>query len=223
MQQLPLDLALGPRFGREDFLEAPSNAAALAAIEGWPDWPDRVLVLLGPEGAGKSHLAAIWAAAAGALTLTSAHWKRPDPSLWAREPVLIEDADRLPHDETQLFHLLNLVRSGPSSLLITARVAPDLWRVVTPDLLSRLRLGTSARIEPPDDGLMRAVLVKLFADRQLVVDEAVVNYLVGRLDRSIGAARAVVDRLDRTGLAMNRRVTRPMSAMVLDSLQLGAD
>ncbi len=222
-EQLPLDLALAPRFGRDDFLISSANSVAVEWVDRWPAWPDRVLLLLGPEGAGKSHLAAIWATSARARRLTAEDLAGFGPADWTGQPILVEDADRLAGAEVQLFHLLNLVRDAPSSLLVTARRAPDHWGLRTADLLSRLRLSPAVTIEAPDDELMRAVLVKLFADRQLVVDEAVVGYLVHRLDRSLGDARAVVDALDRAGLALNRRVTRPMTAKVLEGLQLGVD
>ncbi len=218
MEQLPLDLALAPRFGREDFLVAASNAAAAALIDRWPDWPDRVLLLTGPEGAGKSHLAAIWAARTGARALGAADLATADLPSLADRPLLIEDADRSGVGEAPLFHLLNLARGGATGVLLTARTEPGAWGLRTPDLVSRLRLAPGVPIEAPDEALVRAVLVKLFADRQLLVDESVVGYLAGRLDRSLGAARAAVDALDRTALALNRRVTRPMAAKIVDRL-----
>jgi chromosomal replication initiation ATPase DnaA len=130
---------------------------------------------------------------------------------------VIEDADRVGACETQLFHLLNLIRDEKSHLLLTARRPPDGWGLKTPDLLSRLRLAPLVQIEAPDDDLMRAVLVKLFTDRQLVVDEAVVAYLVLRLDRSFDAARTMVDALDRAALSLNRKVTRGMAAKILET------
>lgn len=217
MRQLPLDLALPPRYGREDYLVSPANAAALEAIDRWPDWPDRVLLLLGPAGSGKSHLGAIWAERARAQVV-----RAPAPLAdvqAAAGAILIDDADRLAEGEAALFHLLNLVREQGGSLLLTAQRAPDLWSLRTADLLSRLRLAPVARVEAPDDDLLRAVLVKLFADRQLLVDEAVVSYLVLRLDRSIAAARAAVDALDAGGLALNRRITRPMAALILGGFE----
>lgn len=219
VRQLPLDLALPPRFGREDFLASGSNAAALQTIDRWPDWPDGVLLLLGPEGAGKSHLGAIWAEAAGADIIEPG---RIPEALAHRSggPKLLEDGDRLQGRESDLFHLLNAVRDERSFLLITARRAPDLWGLRTADVVSRLRLAPTVRIGAPDDDLMRAVLIKLFADRQIVVDEALVAYLIMRLERSLGAARHVVDALDRESLALGRRVTRPVAARVLESLEL---
>ncbi len=222
MEQLPFDLALPPRFGRDDFLVAPSNAAAVHLLDRWPDWPDRVLLLLGPEGAGKSHLAAIWAARAEARSIRAGDLAGADARALLGRPLLIEEADRLDAEPT-LFHLLNLVRDGPASVLLTARTGPSGWGLRTPDLLSRLRLAPAVTIEAPDDALVRAVLVKLFADRQLLVDESVVGTLVHHLDRSLGAARAAVDVIDRTALALNRRVTRPMTIKVLEALRRESD
>ena len=222
MQQLPLDLALAPRFGRDDYLVSPVNAATVAALDRWPDWPDRVFLLLGPEGAGKSHLAAIWAARAAARFVTADDLDRIALPELVDGPIVIEDVDRMTGQETRLFHLLNLVRER-SYLLLTARRPPDEWGLQTADLLSRLRLATRASIEAPDDDLLRAVLVKLFADRQLLVDEAVVGYLILRLERSLAAARHIVDLLDRTAFALNRRVTRSMAAKLFETLPPDGD
>ena len=220
MQQLTFDLGLPPRFGEADFLVSGSNEAAFQAVSGWPLWPDRVLVLLGPEGCGKSHLAAIWAARAGARFIDPASLTEAAlPGLLDR-PGVIEDADRLTGREPDLFHLLNLVREAGSFLLVTARRPPEAWGLATPDLLSRLRLAPAVTIGLPDEDLVRAVLVKLFADRQISVDEGLVGYLAVRLDRSIDAARRCVAAMDRAGLALNRKLTRPMAAQVLAELQL---
>ena len=223
MEQLPFDLASAPRFGRDDFLVSGSNAAALRTLDSWPDWPDRVLMLVGPEGAGKSHMASIWAARVGAGAVGAADLAHPDLRALTGAPILIDDVDRLTGAEAPLFHLLNLVRDGNASVLMTARADPSSWGLRTPDLLSRLRLAPAVTIDAPDDALMRAVLVKLFVDRQLLVDESVVGYLVDRLDRSLGAARAAVGALDRTALALNHRVTRPMAARIVEALGRESD
>jgi chromosomal replication initiation ATPase DnaA len=206
---LPFDQA--PRFGIEDFMPSGSNAAASAAIAAWPVWPDRVLLLIGPEGSGKSHMARIWADRSGAIFL------RPDDlegdlRHLACRPVVIEDADRVAMPEAPMFHLLNLVREAESSLLVTARRPPDTWSLGTADVVSRLRLAPSVALEEPDEALMRAVLVKLFADRQLAVDATLVDYLALRLDRSLAAAGAAVEALDRASLDGGRRISRTLAA-----------
>ena len=211
MNQLPLPFEHAPRFGAEDFLPSGSNAAALAAVAAWPSWPDHVLLLIGPEGSGKSHMARIWADRSGATLL------RPDDLAGdlrrlAGRPAVIEDADREAMPEAAMFHLLNLVREAESSLLVTARRPLDSWSLGTPDLVSRLRLAPSVALAEPDEALIRAVLVKLFADRQLAVDTTLVDYLALRLDRSLAAARAAVEALDRASLDDGRRITRKLAA-----------
>lgn len=214
--QLALTLPLEPRFGREDFLVSPSNEVAWETFERWPDWPGRMLLLLGPTGSGKSHLSAIWAQRARARVLTGASLPLGDlPAIAAAGAVLVEDADRAPLAEAELFHLINLVQGSQGYLAITARAWPDAWGVQTKDLLSRLRLAPAIEIGEPDDALIRAVLVKLFLDRQLVVDTSVVEYLAVRIERSLDAARKVVELLDKEALAAGRAITRPMAAEVL--------
>ena len=222
-RQLTLDLPIETRFGREDFLVSPSNADAFETFEGWPAWPDRVLLLLGPTGAGKSHLGAIWAERCHARILPASALAGVDVSaLAATGPLLMEDVDSARGIEAELFHLLNLVRNSANSwLVLTARAWPDGWGLRTPDLLSRLRLAPAVEIAEPDDALVRAVLVKHFIDRQLMVDTTVVEYLAMRIERSLDAARQVVEALDREALMAGRRITRPMAGEVLRALEAG--
>ncbi len=223
-RQLPLDLPFAPGLGREDFLVSSSNEQAYATIERWPAWPDPALVLLGPAGAGKTHLGAIWAAAARADIRAAAALEGADIEALARGPLLLEDLDEAGRRvETQLFHLLNLTRERGAFLVLTARRPPDAWGLGIADLLSRLRLAPSVEIGAPDDALMRAVLVKLLVDRQLVVDTRVVDDAALRLDRSLEAARRFVDALDREALSRQSRITRRMAAGVLRALSNGAD
>lgn len=214
-RQLALALPHAESFAREDFLTGASNEAALAMIERWPDWPDRVLALVGPEGAGKSHLAAIWAEIAGARRVSARALGETDLlAALATGALVIEDASAA-LDERALFHLLNLIREEEGFLLITAQAAPARWGVALPDLASRLRAVPTVALSAPDDALLRAVLVKLFADRQLGVDTALVSYLTTRIERSFAAARAAVDALDREALRMQRPVTRALAAELL--------
>jgi chromosomal replication initiation ATPase DnaA len=220
-RQLTLDLPVETRFGREDFLVSPSNIDAFETFERWPAWSDRVLLLLGPTGAGKSHLGAIWAERSRARVLPACALASADVSVLASGgPILLEDVETARGIEVELFHLLNLVRTAANGwLVITARGWPDGWGLRTPDLLSRLRLAPAVEISEPDDALVRAVLVKLFIDRQLVVDTTVVEYLALRIERSLEAARRVVEALDREALVAGRRITRPMAGDVLRSLE----
>jgi chromosomal replication initiation ATPase DnaA len=212
-KQLTLELPLEPRFGREDFLVSPSNERAYALIERWPDWPDTILLLEGPKGSGKSHLAAIWAAQSHGWTVDAFEVGTDRvPHLVSNGALVIEDLHSAEGDEPALFHLLNLARERRAYVLITTAVAVGELPIRTPDLKSRLRLAPSVSLDPPDDALLRAVLVKLFIDRQLVVDTTVVDFLALRIERSLAAAAEAVAALDREALSRGRRITRPMAA-----------
>jgi chromosomal replication initiation ATPase DnaA len=215
-RQLALALGHQTSFAREDFLAGPSNSAALAMVERWPDWPDRVLVVVGPEGSGKSHLAAIWAEAAGARFLAARALAETNlPRALSTGALVIENVAADAIDERALFHLMNLAREQGAFILATALAAPSGWSLQLPDLASRLRAAPVVELGPPDDALLRAVLVKLFADRQVVVDEGVIAYLIRRIDRSFAAAREAVERLDREALRLRRPVTRALASETL--------
>jgi len=211
-RQLPLALGFRERFGRDDFLAGPSNAAALALIERWPEWPARAVALVGPEGSGKSHLAAIWAKSAGARAISSHAIEATGlPTALATGALVIEDLQPGACDDAALFHLLNLAREQGDYLLITARTPPTGWSVRLRDLASRLRALPVVTLMPPDDALLRAVLVKLFADRQLGVEDSLLAYLATHVERSFAGARTAVDRLDREALRLQRPVTRALA------------
>jgi chromosomal replication initiation ATPase DnaA len=215
-RQLALALGHAESFAREDFLGGPSNAAALALIESWPDWPGRAVALVGPEGSGKSHLAAIWAAESGARflaarSLADAHL----PAALATGALVVEDIAAGAFEERELFHLINLAREEQAYLLLTARNSPPGWSTGLRDLGSRLKALPVAAMAAPDDALLRAVLVKLFADRQLDVDESLVGFVMNRIERSFAAARAVVALLDREAMRQQRPLTRALAAGLL--------
>jgi chromosomal replication initiation ATPase DnaA len=220
VQQIPRQLALAldhaESFAREDFLPGPCNAAALALIDRWPDWPAQTVALVGPEGSGKSHLAAIWAGVAGARFLAGrALATALLPAALATGALVVEDLTAGQFDERALFHLLNLAREEHAFVLLSARTAPGGWKLAVPDLASRLKALPVVTLTAPDDVLLRGVLVKLFADRQLAVDESLVGYLAKRIERSIAAARAVVTELDREAMRQQRPLTRALAAELL--------
>ncbi len=212
-RQLVLALDHAVSFAREDFLHGPSNSAALKFIERWPDWPDRIMVLVGPEGSGKSHLAAIWAEAAGARVLSAKLLPDIDlPGALATGALVVEDIELDGLDETALFHLLNLAREERVTMLLTARTAPAGFAVTIRDLASRLRALPVVTVKAPDDVLLRSLIVKLAADRQLAVDEPLVNYLAHHIERSFAAAHAAILRLDEEAMRQHRPVTRALAA-----------
>jgi chromosomal replication initiation ATPase DnaA len=213
-RQLAFALPHAESLTRDNFLEGPANTAGLALIDSWPDWPNRVMFLIGPEGSGKSHLAAIWAEQSGARS-TSAHALTPAevPGALATGALVIEDLRSTEIDERALFHLLNMAREDGAFVLMTARVLPI--EAELRDLRSRLRAIPSVQLLPPDDQLFRALIVKFCADRQLAVDESVVGYLTTRLERSYAAVRQAVELLDTEALRLGRPVTRALAAELL--------
>lgn len=218
-RQLALALDHAEKLSREDFLPGPPNEAALSMIDRWPDWPARSLAIVGPEGSGKSHLAAIWAQDTGARILSARALQIAAlPEALATGALVLEDCGQGALDERALFHLLNLVREQEGFLLVTARTVPALWGVALPDLESRLRAMTVAAVSMPDGALLRAVMVKLFADRQLAVDESLVGYLLTRVGRSFAAVQSAVQTLDREALQRKRPVNRALAAELFRDL-----
>jgi chromosomal replication initiation ATPase DnaA len=215
-RQLALALPHAESLTRDNFLEGPANAAGLALIDGWPEWPNRLMVLAGPEGSGKSHLAAIWTEQAGARS-TAAHALTPAnvPAALATGSLVVEDLRSQDFDERALFHLLNLAREDQAYVLITAREPPSALPVELRDLRSRLRAMPVVSLLPPDDQLFRALIVKFCTDRQLAIDEALVSYLTTRIERSYAAVRQAVELLDREALRLGRPVTRALAAELL--------
>jgi chromosomal replication initiation ATPase DnaA len=215
-RQLTLDLPHRAALGREDFLVTPSNKAAVDMIDKWPDWPSTAILVTGPRGAGKTHLCEVWRARSGARRVTADDFSADMlPGLLDRGAVAFEDAPGGRLDETGLFHLLNLVREQNGSLLITARAPASQWGVKLPDLKSRLTALDMASLNEPDDALLRAVLVKLFADRQLLIEDNVLDYLIVRMERALGPAHDLVAELDRRALAEKRPITIPFAAQAL--------
>jgi chromosomal replication initiation ATPase DnaA len=215
-RQLALALPHAESLARDNFLEGPANAAGIALVDAWPEWPSRAMLVIGPEGSGKSHLAAIWAEQAGARC-TAAHLLTPAnvPAALATGALVVEDLRARQFDERALFHLLNLAREDDAYVMITARTPPSAFEVELRDLGSRLRALPVVTLQEPDDLLFRALIVKYCADRQMAVDEAVISYLTSRIERSYSAARQAVGLLDSEALRQGRPVTRALAAELL--------
>ncbi len=218
-RQLVLDLAHRQALGEEDFLVSRSNAAAVELIDAWPHWPHPAAIVVGPEGSGKSHLANVWRLRSAAHLVPAAQLSDAIVAALAeRSAVVVEDLDRGLADERALFHLLNRARESAVCVLLTSREAPGDMTFRIPDLRSRLRALPVVELQSPDEALLKAVLVKLFCDRQLNVEPAVIEYLSLRMERSMEAASRVVAAVDRLALAMHRKVTRPLAAEALATL-----
>lgn len=219
-RQLTFDLPLREARGRGDFFVSESNATALAAIDGWQKWPGRKMVLTGPPGSGKSHLLQLWAEQADAVIVAATDLGTTDPATVAGRNVGVEDAEAIAGNaqaEAAAFHLHNLVLAEGGHLLLTATRAPSRWGLSLPDLASRMEGTPVVAIEPPDEALLAAVLVKLFADRQIEPPETLIRYLVPRIDRSFAAAQDIVATLDETALAEGKPISRDLARQVLEA------
>ena len=209
--QLTLDLPHRAALGAEDFLVSNCNLAAVKLIDSWPAWQDRVQLLIGPPASGKTHLARVFQALSGAKAID------PDTLdlrlieiMGEGTPLVVENADRSAYDEKALFHLLSFAREKRLYLLLTARSAPRSWGRSLPDLASRLNGLPVVEIGAPDEGLLKTVLLKQFADRQLNVDPKVLEFLALNIDRSLAAAAAAVEAVDRVALATGRKISRQL-------------
>lgn len=214
-RQLVLDLPHRQALGRDDFLVTASNTAAVALIDHWPDWPAHAAIIVGPPGSGKSHLVEVWRQRSKATRVQAADVKvETAPELLLSGAAAIEDTAP-PFNERGLFHLLNLARQQESSVLLTAQNRPEQWKIALPDLLSRLKAIPVLEILPPDDALLRGVLVKLFFDRQIAAAESTISFMLTRMPRSLGAARLLVAEIDRRAMEERAEVTRPFVAKVM--------
>jgi chromosomal replication initiation ATPase DnaA len=217
--QLGLNLPVQPALSRDDFMVAPSNAMAFAMIEGWRSWPLHKLVLSGPAGSGKTHLAHVWAASSGARLVDATALEGVEAIELADSPLAVEDVDAIADNmaaQTALFHLHNALQSASMPLLMTGTAAPTHWRLSLPDLQSRVDAAGHVALDAPDDTLLASVTAKLFADRQLTPRPDVIAYLVTHMERSFDAARDIVARLDAASLARKRPVTRALAIELLD-------
>lgn len=214
-RQLPLSLPHQAAMTRADFLVGEANRAAIAVIDRWPDWPERPVLVAGPAGSGKSHLVEIWRAASGAAVRVAGDLGDIE-ALVAAGAVAVEDLHAGPLDEAALFHLINRAAERRAPLLLTSRVPATALPLRLPDLASRLRAAQPVALGAPDDALLRLVLVKLFADRQLAVDPAILDAIVTRMERSLEAAGRIVAELDREALARGGPINRRLVTAALD-------
>lgn len=212
-RQLRLKLKRPASHARSDFAPSPTNAGAVKAVDRWPDWPAGALALVGPEGAGKTHLALAWAQDVDAAV----YGPGADLSALEGRPVLVEDVDRGGVEDEALFHLFNMAGFKGGGLLLTARTAPSAWKTTLPDLRSRLNALTVAELGEPDDALLRKMLEKFFRERSIRPGEDVYEYLLRRIERSVPVAREVVRRLDEAADEQQRPISRVLAREVLDA------
>lgn len=208
------------KINREDLLVHDSIDQAIRLMDAWPSWPSSVIILVGPSGSGKSFLAKIWSNKSGSRRIYSSA-KGLEPTQMDGQPMILEDADRIDFDDTQLFHIINSIAQHDSSLLITARTFPIAWSINLPDLCSRLKAATVVKVGLPNDDCLEKIIVKMFSDRQIFVDRRIVAYIVQRMERSLVYAEALVNRMDYLAFSRGIRITRSLVAEVLEEMQQG--
>ena len=218
-QQIPLDLAMRPTLGRDDFHIGPSNADAMVWIDRWPDWPAPLLVISGPAASGKSHIAAVWQEKAEAVAINpeALTTQTAEEIAGQGQTILLDGIDLWLGDreaETTLFHLYNIFKEERRTFLVTSRMNPTQSDFAIADLASRFRAAPVATIKPPDDMLLGSVLIKLFTDRQLAIGNEVISYILPRMERSFVAARDIVDNADKLAYSQKRKVTAPLMRRV---------
>ena len=214
-QQLTLDLPVRSAFGRDDFLVSESNAEAVAWIDRWPDWPSGVVIVQGPPGSGKTHLATVWTSRSGAHRHERGDLSQCMDAAGQGRSLCLDINGQI-NDEAALFHLLNWAREHRADILMTSHKPPQQLEFTLPDLASRIRASQVISLQEPDDALMGAVLVKLFHDRQISVTQDMISYLVPRLERTFSALNEAVDRLDKAAMEAGRAVTIPLAGRVLN-------
>lgn len=215
-EQLILDLPHRPALGAEDFLVSDCNLGAVRLIDSWPDWQENAKLLIGPAASGKTHLARVWQALSGAELLSPDGLDmRALDAMGAGTALIVEDVDRAGYDEKALFHLLNVAREKRVFVLLTARDAPNRFDCSLPDLRSRLNALPAIRIGAPDDALLKTVMLKHFADRQLAIDPKSLDFLALHIDRSLAAAALAVAAVDRAALGSGRKISRQLVAEAL--------
>jgi chromosomal replication initiation ATPase DnaA len=215
-EQLAFSLPAKDALGREDYFVSDANALAVAAVENWPNWPLNKLILVGPSGAGKTHLAMVWAQDAGARVVSAT--SLVDPVALAQGPLVVEDLHRITGNrdaETQAFHLHNLMQEGEHPLLVTSSMAPARMDFVVPDLKSRMSGTSVAMLEALDDMLLMALVMKMFSDRQIAIKPDLLNYVMPRLPRSFEAVRGFVETMDVRALAEKRPIGKGLARDVL--------
>lgn len=226
-EQLVLDLSHRPALGAEDFLVSSSNRAAVDLIDRWPDWPHRAVLVVGPAGSGKSHLVNVWRSRSAAIKLRAAELTDAAlPAFGEHSVVAIEDLDQVAglaeperaEAERIVFHILNLVREHRLSVLVTSSCPPGEMDIALPDLRSRIGTLPFVSIDAPDEGLLAALLVKLFSDRQLSIEPNVIAYMLRHMERTTAMARWLVGEVDRKALVSKRKVTRSLVAEIMGGI-----
>ena len=227
--QLIFNLPRRVSFRREDFFISSSNRGTLSILDNWRDWPSRKLGLIGPRSSGKSHLVSLWAERTDAEVVSVSDLKEENiRGLIKKKAVAIEDINDLEkiqgkkkfQTERALLHLYNTASENDCYFLISGTEAPANWAISLKDLSSRLKTLTLTFLLPPDDELLKALIVKQFEDRQIMVAPELITYVAKRIERSFKAIKEFADLIDKKSLSEKREITIPVAKAILDGLAI---
>lgn len=216
--QLVMPFARATSYEPADFIRGAGNEDALALVERWPDWPYSMVLLHGPKGCGKTHLAHVFAARARATFIAPERLgtATADQLLVGNHAWVLDGIEAV-KDSAALAQLINHARARGDYVLMTARAAAPELTITLPDLRSRLLALPSISLGAPDDALLMGLLAKQFADRQLRITPEVLAVAVLHIERSYEAAQAFVRTLDMRSLAKGKAVTTALVREVINN------
>ncbi len=218
--QLSFSLPKKETLDRDNYFVSQANQGAVSLIEDWINWPSRKLILVGSEGSGKTHLGHLWASEVGATIINATTLMEQQVSELSKAPVLVEDINEIQRNqpvEIVLFHLHNLLYSEGHSLLMTSQILPGRLSFSLEDLQSRIEASTIAKLHPVDDDLLGAILIKMFADRQIHFSDKLLTYVLSRVERSYTAAKLFVEEVDSKAMAESRVIGKKLVRDILEA------
>ena len=218
--QLSFSLPKKETLDRDNYFVSQANQGAVSLIEDWINWPSQKLILVGSEGSGKTHLGHLWASEVGATIINATTLMEQQISELSKAPVLVEDINEIQRNqpvEIILFHLHNLLHSEGHSLLMTSQILPGRLSFSLKDLQSRIEASTTAKLHPVDDNLLGAILIKMFADRQIYFSDKLLTYVLSRVERSYTAAKLFVEEVDSKAMTESRVIGKKLVRDILEA------
>ena len=215
--KLSLNLKKKGIYEKDDFLVSSSNKEAYKLVNSWPEWRSRKIIIFGDSGTGKTHLSKIWQKNTSAIILNLNQLKKIKfESFFKKKNIFIIENisdffDKINNKEKnnlekQLLHFYNLIEEKKGYLLLTSLIAPKLWKISLPDLKSRILSSIAVKIKKPNDQLLSSVLVKLFVDKQILIDKKIIKFIVYRSERSFANLENIVNKIDKQSLITKKKI-----------------
>ena len=206
LDQKLLDFSISESFDENDYYVSKCNYFAKSIIETWPKWDKKIVNLTGEKHSGKTHLSNIFKLKSNALYLNASNINDQTlKKIKLSNNVIIEDLNET-FDEKLLYSILYLVEQDNKYLLISSKIPLDTMKFSLPDLISRLKNCIIAKIEQPDDELIYAIILKSFSDRQIKLDNKVIDYIIKRIDRSYSKMQEFIYKIDELSLKKKKSI-----------------